>query len=233
MIRLENSNQIHKKAIIKYLNTEPTKLLLTLHCCQGRTQIIQQHFSLFIFLFIFSKVIRLTECCCRHSREPMPLETILDKQMKYVIILYIAFGLVLSLVIGIKYNCQGQEMFPTYYGSPFVFKQTSLASSMEYFYSISGLILNVLIWSLVLFLLDKAIQILIGKIKATKLINVSYKTIIGLLAVFTTMNIAIDVATIGRGFRYGSNYWYWDVDKEIKEWGMTCQGEMIIFESKE
>ena len=29
-------------------------------------------------------------------------------------------------------------MFPTYYGSPFVFKDKSLGSSMEYYYSISG-----------------------------------------------------------------------------------------------
>ena len=34
---------------------------------------------------------------------------------------------------------------------------------MEYFYSISGLIINVLIWSLVLFFIDKAIQTMIGK----------------------------------------------------------------------
>ena len=53
--------------------------------------------------------------------------------MKFVLIPYIALGFILSLVLGIEYNCDGQEMFPTYYSSPFIFKQTSLGSSMEEF----------------------------------------------------------------------------------------------------
>ena len=68
--------------------------------------------------------------------------------MTYAIIPYVALGLILSLTIGIEYNCEGQEMFPTYYGSPFAFKQKSLGSSMEYFYSIAGLILNVFVFFL-------------------------------------------------------------------------------------
>jgi hypothetical protein len=149
--------------------------------------------------------------------------------MKYVIIPYIALGLVLSLAIGIKYNCEGHEMFPTYYGSPFVFKQKSLGSSMEYFYSISGLIIDILIWSLVLFFIDKTSQILIKQIKKSKLIKLSYNIVIGLLMAFTTLNIAMATATNGRGFKQGLNYWYWNMDKEAKAWGMTCKGELIIF----
>ena len=149
--------------------------------------------------------------------------------MKYIIISFIALGLVLSLAIGIKYNCEGQEMFPTYYGSPFVFKQKSLGSSMEYFYSISGLIINVLVWSSVLFFIDKAVQMFIKKNSKSKLINISYKMIIGLMIAFTSLNIAMDSVMIGRGFRQGLNYWYWDMNKEAKDWGMTCKGELIIF----
>ncbi|GHN00335.1 hypothetical protein WSM22_18240 [Cytophagales bacterium WSM2-2] len=149
--------------------------------------------------------------------------------MKYVIIPYIALGLILSLAIGIKYNCAGQEMFPVYYGSPFVFKQKSLGSSMEYFYSISGLTINILVWSFVFFLINQAIQRLIPKLSKAKLIRTSYNIVIGLMIAFTTLNIVIDASMVGRGFDKGLNYWYWDTDKEAKDWGMTCEGEVTVF----
>jgi hypothetical protein len=83
--------------------------------------------------------------------------------MKYAIVPFIALGLTLSLIFGIKYNYEGTEAFPTYYGSPFVFKKESLGSSMEYFFSISGLFLNVLIWSFLLFVFHHLISKLIKK----------------------------------------------------------------------
>jgi hypothetical protein len=144
--------------------------------------------------------------------------------MKFVIIPYIALGFVLSLAIGIEYNCKGQEMFPTYYGSPFVFKQKSLGSSMEYFYSISGLILNVLTWSVVLYFLDKGIQ----RFNKKKPIRVWYKFILGLLIVFTTLNVAVDSKMLGRGFNENLNYWYWNLANEAKIWEVKCEGELII-----
>ena len=50
------------------------------------------------------------------------------------------------MVIGFEYGSDYDDLLPTYYASPFIFKQNSLASSMEYFYSISGLALNSIIW---------------------------------------------------------------------------------------
>lgn len=152
-----------------------------------------------------------------------------SKPMKYIIIPFIALGLLLSLAAGIEYKCEGQELFPTYYGSPFLFKQKSLGASMEYYYSISGLILNVLVWSFILFWIDKVVQYQIQKISKPKLFNISRKTIIVLLMAFTIFNIAIDSVMIGRGFKKGLNYWYWDVSKEAKEWGVTCKREFILF----
>ena len=150
--------------------------------------------------------------------------------MKYIIISFIALGLVLSLAFGIEYKCEGQEMFPIYYGSPFIFKQKSLGSSMEYFYSISGLIVDVVVWTLFLFFIDRVIQSLIQKISTPNLISILYKAMIGLLIAFTTLNIAMDSVTIGRGFKEGLNYWYWDFDKEAKAWGVACESELIIFQ---
>jgi hypothetical protein len=149
--------------------------------------------------------------------------------MKFAIIPYVALGLILSLSLGIEYTCQGQEIFPTYYGSPFVFKQKSLGSSMEYFYSISGLLFNVLVWSLFLFIIDKVIATIIRKSNTPMWILTSYKIVIGLMIAFTTLNLAVESTMIGRGFDKGLNYWYWDLDREAKDWGMTCKGEIITF----
>ena len=152
-------------------------------------------------------------------------------RMRFVIIPYIALGLVLSLAIGIEYNCDGQEMFPTFYGSPFVFKQKSLGSSMEYFYSISGLIINVLVWGLVLFVVDIAIQRLVELTSKKKLAKILYKIIIGFLIAFTTLNIAADSVMVGHGFKKGLNYWYWDLNREAKDWEVTCKGELTILKN--
>ncbi|MFN5307984.1 MAG: hypothetical protein ACK5C0_00845 [Candidatus Kapaibacterium sp.] len=150
--------------------------------------------------------------------------------MRFLIIPYISLGLVLSLAIGIEYNCIGHDMSSTYYGSPFVFKQKSLRSSMEYFYSISGLVLNILVWSFFLFLIDNAIRFIFRKSNSMKLIRVSYNFLIGFMVAFTTLNIAMDFITIGRVFDKNFNYWYWDnIDKEAEEWGMTCKGEIVSF----
>ncbi len=97
--------------------------------------------------------------------------------MKYIIIPYVALGLVLSLVLGIEYNFTGQEMFPDFYGSPFVFKRESLGSSMEYFYSISGLVMCTLTWSVFLFVIDIIIRRLTSSVKNKKLVSITYKLI--------------------------------------------------------
>ncbi len=143
--------------------------------------------------------------------------------MKFVIISYVALGLVLSGAIGIEYNCAGIEIFPTYYGSPFVFKQNSLGSSMEHFYSISGLFLNTLTWSLVLYFIHNRIK----RIKRTKSFIIGFKVIIGLLIAFSTLQIAMDSIMIGRGFDQNLNYWYWDIDQAAEDWGVTCEGELV------
>ena len=49
------------------------------------------------------------------------------------------------------------------------------------------------------------------------------------MLVFTTLNIFIDSVMIGHGFKDGLNYWYWDIDKEAKDWGMKVEGELRMF----
>lgn len=142
--------------------------------------------------------------------------------MRFIIIAYIALGFVLSLIVGIEYHFIGNEMMPKYWASPFVYKQESLGSSLERYYSISGIILNISIWSLLLVTLDKLIQKII---KAT-LSKIIYKVIIAILVVFTSVNILWDYPLIGRGFNENLNYWYWDIDKTAKDWGGKYEGSL-------
>jgi hypothetical protein len=147
------------------------------------------------------------------------------KLMKYLTIPFIALGIVLSLVFGVEYNCQGEEMFPIYYGSPFVFKEKSLGSSMEYFYSISGLLLNVAVWSVIIALLRLAVLKILDLKSKSIILSKIYKGIVVTLVIFSTLNLGISYIGIGQGFKKGLNYWYMDLDKEAKDWGMECEGE--------
>lgn len=148
--------------------------------------------------------------------------------MKYLIIIYLALGFLLSLSIGLEYNCNGKEMFPTYYASPFIFKQKSLGSSMEYFYSISGLVLNMLIWGVFLFFIDKIFNRFIN----INSIKYFYKGIIVVFLLFTSLIVYLEFSITGRGFNEYSNYWYWNVDKEAKKWGVKCEGKIIFLNYK-
>ena len=148
---------------------------------------------------------------------------------KYLLSFYIALGLVLSCVICIEYHCSGEEVFPTFYGSPFIYKRTSLASSMEYFYSISGLAVDVLIWWTILLMIHSGIYSVLSKITRSRIPDISYKIIVGLFMLFASLNIFSDFMMLGRGFDKTKNYWDWNVDREAKAWVMDCQGRWTFF----
>ena len=149
--------------------------------------------------------------------------------MKYIFTLYVALGFVLSSAVGIEYSCDGQEMFPEYTGSPFILRQKSLGSSMTHYYSISGLIVNIAFWTVVLLLIRLAILQLIQETINNKTFNSIYKGIVGVLIVFTTLNVAISYIMLGRGFDEDSNYWYFDLDNDARDWGVECNGKWGMF----
>jgi hypothetical protein len=149
--------------------------------------------------------------------------------MKFIFISYISLGLILSLVFGIEYKCNGSEMFPDYYGSPFIFKQKSLGSSMTYYYSVLGLVINVLLWSLLLFFVNKAIENLKTRLKNVLFFGIGYKVVVGILLFISTVNIAFAIITIGNGFDKKLNYWYWNVEKKSSKMGEMCKGEFMLF----
>ena len=120
-------------------------------------------------------------------------------------------------------------MFPDYYGSPFIFKESSLASSMEYYYSVSGLLLNLAIWSLAIFAISWLVTRMLVMWGNPTIGKVIYKGVIIILILFSSLIIAIHSILIGRGFQKGLNYWYMEMDKEAKSYGLKCEGKLSIF----
>lgn len=137
--------------------------------------------------------------------------------MKYLLIIYIALGLVLSCIISIEYNCSGNEMFPKFYGSPFIFVETSIASSMEYYYGILGIILNTLVWSLFLLIINSLTIKLICKIKDIKIIKWLRILVTGFLLLFSTLNILISYELAGKGFDENLNYWNLNMEEDAEK----------------
>jgi hypothetical protein len=154
---------------------------------------------------------------------------VVANKMKYIVTPYVALGFVLSSVVGIEYSCDGQEMFPEYTGSPFIFRQKSLGSSMTHYYSISGLVLNTAIWSVILLLFSQALLKLIEKTGNGKKFKRIYKGLVGVLILFTTLHIGIAYIMLGRGFNRDLNYWFFDLDNNAKNWNVECKGRWGMF----
>jgi hypothetical protein len=149
--------------------------------------------------------------------------------MKYILIPFIALGLTLGMVYGVVYECEGSEPFPTYYGSPFIFKQSSLGSSMEYFFNITGILLNMLVWSVLLFILRFGYQVVLELARYNVYLRISYYVVVSSLVVFTLLNLFMMSIDMGGDFDPDMNYWYWNVDKDMKDYGMECRGTLGFF----
>ncbi|MFY8021978.1 MAG: hypothetical protein ACOVP1_12300 [Bacteroidia bacterium] len=149
--------------------------------------------------------------------------------MKYLIIYIVGLGLSLSMMFGFIYTCEGSEVMPSYYASPFVFKKTSLASSMEFFYSLSGVFYNSIVWTLTLILIDRLMLRLIHLMKEAEIFERIYFVLkLGpfLLAVFF---ILLSLLEMGVGFDTNSNYWSIDLQQEAKTWGVLCNQKWVLF----
>ena len=152
-----------------------------------------------------------------------------SKIIKRFTFLITSLGFSISMIVGIQYSCAGPEMLPDYFASPFVFKRTSLGSSMEFFYSINGVLANWFCWTIALYL----IQILYLKLLSSFKNSIVFKRINRILLVialtFSILSIAISMLELGRGFEVHSSYWHFDIKQEAKDWGGVCKAKMILF----
>jgi len=149
--------------------------------------------------------------------------------MKLALLIYIALGLSLSEILGIKYTCTGMEIFPQFYGSPFIYSQTSLATSLEYFYSVSGIFYNAVIWSVGLLLISK----IYAKLTLKSNVNKNIKTLVAsILFLISSFSLAFTITFKGPGFgeESNSNAWYWNIEQEAAKWGIICEGELEVFQ---
>jgi hypothetical protein len=150
--------------------------------------------------------------------------------MKYIIIPIIALGFTLCSLFGVEYTCLGHELFPHCYGSPFIYMRNNLGSSLEYYYSITGLFFDVITWSLLLLGLHFGIDRLIKWTPNQKLARVFYYSFVDVFVFFSALTIYMAVTSIGSGFDENSNYWFFDIDLDAQVLGVKCKAEWKFIE---
>lgn len=143
---------------------------------------------------------------------------------KFLISVIISFGLLCSPIpiSGIVYNCSGNEVFPIFYASPFIYKSTSLSTSLAYDFYFVGFIASFLTWYLLLF----AVRLMFIKTilkSGNKIVHYSYNTIKYLVIAYSVFSIVLLMTIGGNTIKSHIN-----IDNEASEWGMKCKGEFYI-----
>lgn len=123
----------------------------------------------------------------------------------------------------IVYTCVGEDMFPRFYGSPFIYKATSLATSMAYDYFLYGFLANLILWVTLLLLLNYAIHkfVLPAQHSLKKYLGYLFKAIAVIYMVFALLVLSSGGNTLKTSI---------NLDKEAADWGMTCDGHLDLFE---
>jgi len=124
----------------------------------------------------------------------------------------------------IVYDCTGQEMFPNFFGCPFIYKSSSLASSLEYDFYLLGIIANIILWSLVILLLRLVLLKILTGIDNKFLWN-AYK-----ISKYSLAILCIAWTTLFFYVSYSSIKFQADINGEAKTWGMTCEGQLYLTE---
>lgn len=141
------------------------------------------------------------------------------------IILAIVFSTAWLLVpLGLPklvYHCEGTEVFPVYYASPFIYMSSSLATSMAYDYYIAGFIGNIVCWSFILlgirYLADKWFPLKPAGVKwLQRIVEV-------VLILFTVFVFWLEFTTSGHTISL-----FADLASTARAWGMTCSPEFTF-----
>ncbi len=152
-----------------------------------------------------------------------------SKIINRFVFLITSLGFSLSMIVGIQYSCSGPEMLPDYFASPFVFKRTSLGTSMEFFYSVFGVVANWFCWTIALYLILFLYSKLMKSFEDLPVLKWINRLIRMISLTFSLLSISISTLEIGRGFDSHSNNWYFDIEQEAKDWGCVCKSKMILF----
>lgn len=146
--------------------------------------------------------------------------------LKYLFAFVFSLGILLTPHYRpvIVYACTGPEMFPTYYGCPFVYKATNLGTSLAWDFFFWPTLSNLIIWT-AFFLLFRFIIYKIILKNENKIIKYAYVSVKFILTIFFLYWIAISLTYEGHSLKTNVNF-----DKEAKTWGMTCEGHLSLTE---
>lgn len=126
-------------------------------------------------------------------------------------------------IFTIIYDCKGQDVFPVYFGCPFIFKSSSLATSLACDYYLIGFLADWLIWSVILLLIGYAFNSL--KWIKQRFVLIFYRFTVGLLLIASVLCAIIAFSIGGDRLEFNAN-----LNKEAKAWGMDCNGRFKLID---
>lgn len=124
---------------------------------------------------------------------------------------------------GYKYVCYGDEVFPVYYASPFIYKSSSLATSMAYNYYLAGGVADLLIWLMIVLFVRAIIHRLIHALAMQSVLKI-YTAMKMLLIAACLFVFYLEATTAGHTLQWSAN-----LEEEASAWGMSCSPEFIWY----
>lgn len=119
------------------------------------------------------------------------------------------------------YTCEGSEVFPEYIGSPFIYKSTSLATSMAFDYYLIGFFANLIIWSGLILTIRWILMKIIRKEYPRTMLTV-YRGIKYLLIGFSILVFIFEMKISGQTFTRTA-----DLETHAANWGMQCSPAFV------
>jgi hypothetical protein len=120
------------------------------------------------------------------------------------------------------YHCVGTEVFPVYYASPFIYKSTSLATSMAFDYYLAGFIGNVICWTFVLlglrYLAERWLPL-----KPAGIVKWMQRIVEVVLILFSIFVFWLEFTNSGQTISF-----FADFASTAREWGMSCSPEFTF-----
>lgn len=126
----------------------------------------------------------------------------------------------------IVYECTGTEMFPTYYGCPFIYKATNLGTSLAWDFFFWPTLANLVIWMTFFLLLRQIAYKTLLKYE-NKIIKYCYVAVKFIFTIYFLFWIAVSFNYPGYALESSV-----DFESEAKAWGMTCEGHISFKEYK-
>jgi len=145
------------------------------------------------------------------------------KKLLFILIVSLGIFLFGSDPFTLIYECTGEDMFPVFSGNPFVYKATSLGTSLAWTYYLSGMIYCWIFWIVVVtgikYFIDKMI-----KDKSNQKLIWARRIGVILSIVVSILSLYLMISNSGSDME-----WFIDLEKEASDWGMVCEPTFQFF----